>query len=240
MDLFEASGGDSKMSSPTQPHSMASGPTSCTDPVMPTKASGKKKHTSITAELTPHGPWAGPSLAGPALSSPAPSLGSCAPSVLTTAPAALAPTCPLVVEPILPPEREHTGNLLDVLACTHQILSTWSSQSWESSRDQMHMVRAVASLVSTCCQSGWHTLPHEDIPNTGTLLSRMWHYVAKESPKTPDTTHSPADKAACATLKAPTACTPACSASKALVAHAPRTTSALPPRPPRSKKHPPP
>jgi hypothetical protein len=192
------------------------------------------------AELTPHGPWAGPSLAGPALSSPAPSLGSHTPSVLTPAPAASAPTCPPVVEPVPPPEREHTGNLLDVLACTFQILNTWSNKGWELSRDQMHMVRAVAGLVSVCCQSGWHTLPHNDEPNAGTLLSRMRMYVDRESPKTPETTRGSADKVAHAPSKAPTAPTLACSAPKALVAHAPHAGSTLPPWPPRSKKCPPP
>jgi hypothetical protein len=218
MDLFDAGGGDSKMSLPTQLRSMASGPMSRTDPVMPTKVSGKKKRTSAAAELTPHGPRAGLSSAGPALSSPVPSLRSHAPLVSTPAPAALAPTHSPVVEPVLPPEREHTGNLLDMLARTHQILSMWSSQSWELARDQMHVARAVSALVSTCCQSGWHTLPHEDIPDAGTLLLRMHHYISKESPKTPDTTHSPADKAAHAPSKASTAPTPAHSVPKALAA----------------------
>jgi hypothetical protein len=162
------------------------------------------------------------------------------PSVSTPAPAASAPTCPPVVEPVPPLEREHMGNLLDVLARTCQILSTWSGQSWELARDQMHVVRAVLALVSTCCQSGWHTLPHKDIPDAGTLLLRMRHYILKESPKTPETTCRSADKAARAPSKAPTAPTPAHSAPKASAACAPHAASALPPQPPRSKKCPPP
>jgi hypothetical protein len=104
----------------------------------------------------------------------------------------------------------------------------------------MHVARAVLALVSTCCQNGWHTLPHKDIPDAGTLLSRMRHYISKESPKTPDTICSPDDKVAHAPSKAPTAPTLAHSALKASVAHAPHAASAPPPWPPRSKRHPPP
>jgi hypothetical protein len=85
----------------------------------------------------------------------------------------------------------------------------------------MHVARAVAALVSTCCQSGWHTLPHKDIPDAGTLLSRMRHYILKESPKTPETTRGSADKVAHASSKAPTAPTLAHSAPKASAAHDP-------------------
>jgi hypothetical protein len=66
-------------------------------------------------------------------------------------------------------------------------------------------------------------------------------YVAKESPKTPETTRGSADKVTHAPPKASTAPTLACPAPKAAAACAPCTaTSALPPRPPRSKKRPPP
>jgi hypothetical protein len=65
MDLFEVGSGDSKMLSPSTSKVVSGLPAFPPKPVTPTKATGKGKQTSATAELTPHGPRAGPSLAGP-------------------------------------------------------------------------------------------------------------------------------------------------------------------------------
>jgi hypothetical protein len=65
MNLFESGGGDSKMSSPSTSKAVSGPPTFPSKPVTPMRGAGKGKQTSAAAELTPHGPRAGPSSAGP-------------------------------------------------------------------------------------------------------------------------------------------------------------------------------
>jgi hypothetical protein len=65
MNLFESGGGDSKMSSPSASKAVSGPPAFPPKPVTPTRVAGKGKQTSAAAELTPHGPCAGPSSTGP-------------------------------------------------------------------------------------------------------------------------------------------------------------------------------
>jgi hypothetical protein len=69
MNLFESGGGDSKMSLPSAPKAVSGPPAYPPKPVTPTRGAGKGKRTSAAAELTPHGPHTGPSLAGPSVTS---------------------------------------------------------------------------------------------------------------------------------------------------------------------------
>jgi hypothetical protein len=120
MNLFESGGGDSKMSSPSTSKAVSGPPTFPPKPVTPTRGTGKGKRTSAVAELTPHGPCAGPSLAGPsttasqALKAPRVSWASSQASAASPAPPAHSFSEPSVKEPIPPPRHEHTGNLLMV------------------------------------------------------------------------------------------------------------------------------
>jgi hypothetical protein len=136
MNMFESGGGDSKMSLPSTSKAVSGPPTFPPEPVTPTRGAGKGKQTSAAAELTPYGPRAGPSLAGPSTTAsqapkaPRVSWASSQASAASPAPPACSFSEPPIEEPIPPPHHEHTRNLLKVLNHSINILGEWLGKSW--------------------------------------------------------------------------------------------------------------
>jgi hypothetical protein len=168
-------GGDSKMSLPSTSKAVSGPPAFPPKPVTPTRGAGKGKCTSAAVELTPHGPHAGPSLAGPSATSSHAPKATMASHTSSQASASSAPPVLPVTEPpaeeIPPLHHKHTRNLLKVFDCSINILNAWSGLMWSTKRDQMCLACSLLVLNRIATNNGWHTMPFEDTPNAPTLAS---------------------------------------------------------------------
>jgi hypothetical protein len=230
------------MSSPSTSKAVSGPPAFPPEPVTPTRGAGKGKRTSAAAELTPHSPRAGPSLAGPSMTAsqapkaPRVSWASSQASVASSAPPAHSFSEPPVKDPIPPPRHKHTGNLLKVLDHSIDILGEWSGKSWSTPRDQMHLACSILVLVRIATNNRWHTQPFEDTPNASTLASECRGLFPTPG-STPGTTHRSADKAG-HQIQIPSLPLACCAPSDTMAHPAHDQCSPLPPWPSQSDWHP--
>jgi hypothetical protein len=187
------------MSSSSAPKAVSGPPAFPPEPVTPTRGAGKGKCTSAAAELTPHGPCAGPSSAGPSATSfhaPKATMASCTSSQGSASPAPpVLPQMEPPAEEIPPPCHKHTRNLLKVFDHSINILNAWSGLMWSTKRDQMHLACSLLVLNRIATNNRWHTMPFKDTPNAPTLTSECRGLFPTPGNNTPDTTHRSADKA---------------------------------------------
>src|SRR5882672_5117122 len=140
-------------------------------PSTPTpKGKGKKKRAAAQAQLSPHTPRAGPSSAASSLSYASPAPAGPIPQPVFSPANPLAPSTP-GVEAIPPPDHKHSGQILEVLSRSVDILTDWSGKTWATPRDQMRIARHIASLVRVAFTNGWQAQPFSNAPGTPSLLS---------------------------------------------------------------------
>jgi hypothetical protein len=191
------------MSLPSAPKAVSGPPAFPPEPVTPTGGAGEGKRTSTAAELTPHGPHAGPSSAGPSATSSHTPKATMASHTSSQTSASPAPPVLLQMEPpteeIPPLCHEHTGNLLKVFDRSINILNAWSGLMWSTKQDQMCLAHLLLVLNRIATNNGWHTMPFKDTPNAPTLASECRGLFPTPG-STPDTTRGSADKAGPQTL----------------------------------------
>ncbi|KXN84538.1 hypothetical protein AN958_12349 [Leucoagaricus sp. SymC.cos] len=143
---------------------------------VPHKGKGKKKCSSVTAELMPPLPHLALSASRPATPSLPASVLSLEALVFYSHPFSESEFWSHVQASVSfthSPSATLSGEILDMVSSINHALASWSGKIWMEEHDCMHLAHTLSVTAGHIISAQWHTMPFKDLPGMPTFASML-------------------------------------------------------------------